>query len=97
MKKRVYISIPISGHDIWSQRLRAIEVAMRFRQEGYDFFIPYVIIPDGDLYESIFTDLKEFLRCDILVLIDDWETSEICRCKADLAKDYGIEIRIVTT
>jgi uncharacterized protein YdaT len=101
MKKKVYISIPISGRDIWEQRNRAIEVAQRFYHAGYDVVTPFDIIPIGshianDYATCMGEDIKELLRCDIIALVDDWESSKGCRAEAQVAAIYGLEARFVT-
>lgn len=98
--KKVYISIPISGRDLFAQRRRANDVAERFAHAGYDPITPFDIIPVGDPVAKDYAacmgrDIEELLRCDIIVLVDDWENSKGCRAEKAIADVYGLEVRFV--
>lgn len=100
-KKKVYISIPISGRDVYCQRCRADEVALRYSRAGYDPITPFDIIPIGDPISEDYAacmgrDIEALLRCDIIALVDDWEKSRGCRMEYAVALEAGLEIRRVS-
>lgn len=98
--KKVYISIPISGRDIYAQRRIANDVAERFRRVGYEAITPFDIIPIGDPAAKDYAtcmgrDIDALLRCDIIAMVDDWENSKGCRAEKAVAEVYGIDVRFV--
>lgn len=98
--QKVYISIPISGRDIYAQRRRANEVAERFHNCGYEPITTFDIIPLGDPAAKDYAacmgrDIEHLLRCDIIALVDDWENSKRCRAEKAVADVYSLEVRFV--
>ena len=98
--KKVYISIPISGRDLFAQRRRANDVAERFAHAGYNPITPFDIIPVGDPASSDYAkcmgrDIEGLLLCDIIALVDDWENSKGCRAEKAVAEVYGLDVRFV--
>ena len=98
--KKVYISIPISGRDIFAQRRRANDVAERFRRVGYEAITPFDIIPIGDPAAKDYAtcmgrDSDALLRCDIIAMVDDWENSKGCRAEKAVAEVYGLDVLFV--
>lgn len=93
-KKRVYISLPISGYDIDERRDTALRMEVKLRGLGYDVFSPL-----GTQWESGKTtneymriDLKELLDCDAIILMKGWNRSAGCHTELNNAIAIGIDV-----
>lgn len=93
-KKKVYISLPITGHDIEKVQLRAQEHAHMLRMAGYDPVTPFDICPEPDLSYSHYMgeDIKMLLECDAIYLVPGWGESKGCRAELAVAMIYDKQI-----
>lgn len=94
MKKRVYISLPISGRDVEAQKMRANEVKRLLEQQNYIAVTPFEINPEQKLRYSEYMgkDIATLLECDAVCLVDDWQNSKGCRAEYEVARIYDKEI-----
>ncbi len=95
---RVYVSIPISGHDLAAQKAKAEEIADKLRKLGHEPVNPFdTPPPSGNLSEKelyafyMGEDVKKLLTCDAVYLCDGWAMSNGCRAEIAIAEVYGIK------
>jgi len=102
--KVVYFAGPIrntSVHKWLLNILKAWVVARYYLKTGYSIICPHTMTAfmDGvDLPTSAFfkSDNELIRRCDMVVMLPDWETSEGATAENALAKELGKEIRYVS-
>lgn len=83
---RIYISIPISGHNIEKQCAAASEIADNLRKLGHEPVNPFETpeappdMNDKEKYAYYMgEDLKQLLTCDAVFLCKGWSESRGCR------------------
>lgn len=93
MKKKVYISLPISGRNIENVKRRA-EVLKSIVADDYEALTPFDICPDSTLpyHELMGRDIAMLLQCQVILLDFDWRESRGCRAEYEIAKVYGLQI-----
>lgn len=94
MKKRVYISIPISGLDYAAQKRKAEQLAEQHRSIGRIAITPFEIIPRedpkaDDIGYCMGRDIEELLHCDTVCFARGWQYSRGCMAEFTVAKIYG--------
>ncbi len=82
---KIYMSIPITGHDIELQKARAAEIADHIITLGhipvdpFDTPEPPDTLGDRARYAYFMgEDLKRLLTCDAIYLDDGWQKSKGC-------------------
>lgn len=96
---RIYISIPITGHDPEEQKAKAERFAKDIDAIGHDPFNPFSI-PEATSHVSeqakyahfMGEDIKELLMCDAAYFSRGWEQSKGCRLEHAAAEIYGLKI-----
>jgi len=85
MKKKIYISLPITGHEDLA-KLRA-EVG----QKGFDAVTPFDVSPDSNASyaEHMGRDIQALLECDAVYFCRGWQDSKGCQAEYEVAKIYG--------
>ena len=98
-KKIVYIAGPYRGKTIQEVKqniLNAELVAIKYWKIGYTVFCPHknAALFDGILPYKVWLEggLEILRRCDIIVMMKDWENSEGSDREHKLAKELGKEI-----
>lgn len=95
MKKKVYISIPISGMDYNKQREKADRIKSALSKRGYDVISPF------EMYVGKDPSYGEYLGADVTAIIDHaeavymcrgWEESHGCKVERFVALEYGKEL-----
>ena len=78
---KIYISLPITGHDIEQVEARSIFTAAMLREQGHTPISPLEIDHrDPQDYEAVIgTDITALLCCDAVYFCKDWESSRGCR------------------
>ena len=96
---RIYISIPISGHNLTTQQRKALEIAEKLRQLGHEpvSTLPPPEAPSGlsekeEYAYYIGEDMKKLLLCDAVFLCDGWNRSKGCRLEVQAASLYGMRL-----
>ncbi len=96
---KIYISIPISGHDLAAQKAKAEEIADKLRKLGHEPVNPFdTPPPSGNLSEEeeyayyIGEDMKKLLTCNVVFLCDGWNRSKGCRLEVQAALLYGMRL-----
>lgn len=87
---RIYISIPISGHDEGKVRERADRVKMALSRGGHEAVSPFDIYSGKNPgYEDyICHDLRAMLDCDAVYFCEGWQRSCGCNIEHDVALRY---------
>lgn len=95
---KIYISIPISGHDLKAQREKANEIADKLRKLGHEPVSPFdTPKPEKACSEReeyahyIGEDIKKLLTCDAVFFCYGWHHSKGCRLEGQAALVYGLE------
>lgn len=91
-RKRIYISIPISGHDLEEVKEKARKAKMV--SHWYDVITPFDVCPEPDKPYSYYMgkDIEALLECDAIYLCDGWQNSKGCMAEFEVARIYGKEI-----
>lgn len=92
-KKKVYISVPISGRDMKDveadvERLRGI-----IEEWGMEAVSPLEVSPGGDdvsYAEHMGRDITALMGCDAALFAKGWEMSKGCALELYVAVHYGI-------
>lgn len=86
-KRKIYISLPISGHDESVQRKKASEIAKIIEASGATPVVPFdVDCGKNPTYEDyICNDLRAMLDCDGIFFCRGWEQSCGCGIEHDVA------------
>lgn len=71
MKKRIYISLPITGEDIEKVKARAEEVKVRLTNNGMDAITPFDVCDEKDKPYSYYMgrDIEALIDCDMISLV----------------------------
>lgn len=97
MKKKIYISLPITGYDVDERKARCLELAEQLRKMGWEVYHPFMIhkpaeIPEDKAYAYYMgEDIKMILCCDAIYFDNDWKNSKGCTLEHHTAQTYGIE------
>lgn len=96
---KIYISIPITGHNLAEQKAKAQRFAGYIDALGHDAINPFSV-PDVTTNVSeqvkyahyMGEDLKELLMCDAAYFSRGWEESKGCRLEHTAAQIYNLKI-----
>nr|DAM03154.1 MAG TPA: deoxyribosyltransferase [Caudoviricetes sp.] len=92
-KKKLYISLPITGHPIDEVKKQA-ETYKNLWCKKYKVITPFDICPDQDKSYSHYMgkDIEALLECDLIYMSPGWVHSKGCNAEYQIAKIYGIKI-----
>lgn len=95
---RIYISIPISGLDLATQRATASEIAEKIKALGHEAVNPFDTpepppgMSDREKYAYYMgEDIKRLLLCDAVYFHPEWINSKGCATERDIALRYGLK------
>ena len=97
-KKRVYISGPISGHDMAGRRLVFIRTKRQLEEQGYEVFNPMEngLPAEATTSQHMRRDLSELTRedkpYDAIYLMKGWNHSAGCWTEFHDALAIGLEV-----
>ena len=91
---KIYISLPITGHDIGQCKALAKDVARIITDRGHKAITPFDVCPEKDKPYSFYMgkDIAALLECDAALFIGQWLTSKGCTLEMRCAEIYGIKI-----
>lgn len=87
---KVYISIPISGHDYAKQKAYANKIKTEFEEVGDEAITPFDVAPEKDKPYSYYMgrDIEALLECDAVYFCPGHEHSKGCRLEYSAALTY---------
>lgn len=87
---KVYISIPISGHDYDTQKAEADRMKETLIECGYEAITPFDVAPEKDKPYSYYMgrDIEALLECDAVYFCQGHEHSKGCRLEYAAAITY---------
>lgn len=87
---KVYISLPITGHDIEEVEANCIYASGVIQAKGHTPVSPLDVSPDPDATyaEHMGNDIEALLCCDAVLFLDGWRTSKGCRLEHEAAIIY---------
>lgn len=79
-KKKVYISLPITGHNIKDVEKRCKSASELIEQLGFEAVSPLEVSsnPDASYEEHIGRDITALLQCDAVLFLEGWHLSNEC-------------------
>ena len=88
---KVYISLPITGHDIEEVEARCIFAKSVLKKKGHTPVSPLDVSdnPNASYAENMGRDISALLECDAVVFLDGWRVSPGCRLEHAAAKIYN--------
>lgn len=96
---RIYISIPISGHDLSTQQAEAEKIAEKIKALGHEPVNPFDTpeappeMSEKERYAYYMgEDIKRLLLCDGAYFHPRWAKSKGCRIENNAAVTCGLEI-----
>ena len=94
---KIYISIPISGHDLTTQTAQATEIAEKIKALGHEPVNPFDTplappeMTDKEKYAYYMgEDIKRLLMCDAAYFHPGWIESKGCCTEHDIAVRYRL-------
>lgn len=92
-KKKVYISLPITGHNIEGVEKRCKSACELIEQLGFDAVSPLEVSsnPDASYEEHIGRDITALLQCDAVIFLEGWNYSNGCSLEYSAAGIYEKE------
>lgn len=95
-KKKIYISLPITGRDFDEVESEILYVSGVLEMKGYHVVTPidFDVNPDLDkpYHELLGNDIKALMECDDICLCPGWEKSKGCQLEHFAAKLWDKEI-----
>ena len=97
-KKRVYISGPISGHDMAGRRLVFIRTKRQLEEQGYEVFNPMEngLSAEATTHQHMHRDLSvltnEAFPFDAIFMMRKWLHSAGCKLEFDVATAIGLNV-----
>lgn len=87
---KVYISIPISGHDYGKQKAYANLIKKKFEEVGAEVVTPFEVAPETDKPYSYYMglDIEALLDCDAVYFCPGYELSRGCRLEYSAALTF---------
>ena len=91
---KIYISLPITGHDIEEVEARCIFAKSVLKKKGHTPVSPLDVSdnPDAPYHEHIGRDIAALLTCDAALFLDGWNKSNGCLLEYFAAIIYGKKV-----
>lgn len=91
---KVYISLPITGHDIEEVEASCIYAKAVLEKKGHTPVSPLDVSdnPDADYAEHMGNDIEALLECDAVLFMENWRTSKGCRLENAAAEIYDKQV-----
>jgi len=93
-KQRIYISGPISGHDLTERRNAFLGVQTRLELMGYEVANPFNNgqPQDATIYAHMRSDIEMLLACDCIYMMRRWSHSKGCLTELMVATAIGLPV-----
>lgn len=91
MKKKMYISLPISGFDLTAVKLEADGYKQMWEDEDFEVVTPFDLSPDNEKTYAYHMGkcIEGLLTCDVVYFAPGWTDSKGCNLEYSAAKIYG--------
>lgn len=91
---KIYIILPIAGHDIEEVVASCIYVSGVIQAKGHTPVSPLDVSPDPDATyaEHMGNDIEALLNCDAVLFLPGYQKSKGCRLEYEAAVIYGKEM-----
>lgn len=92
--KRVYISGPISGHDLEKRRLAFKAAKYMLLSQGYEPVNPMEngLPAEATTHEHMKRDIELLMTCDMIYMMRRWTHSKGCKVEFDVATAIGLPV-----
>lgn len=92
--KRIYISGPISGHDLEERREAFNEVESMLECQGYIVVNPMKngLPAEATTHEHMKRDIELLMTCDLIYMMRHWTHSKGCKVEFDVATAIGLPV-----
>ena len=97
-RKRIYISIPISGHDLTEVKedaeYKQNTLYWAYKPNEWEIITPFDVCPEPDKPYSYYMgkDIEALLECDAIYMCEGWQNSKGCMAEFEVAIIYGKKI-----
>lgn len=93
-KKKIYISLPITGQPIVEARRKAQAIKTEISKMGHVVITPFDVCPKKDMPYSYYMgkDIMALLECDAILMMPGWSASKGCMAEFEVAKIYNKEL-----
>ena len=97
MKKKAYISIPITGKVYEKQKAAADELKEALQNDGFDVITPFDLCPEQGKSDAYYMGkcIEALIDCNVIFMCEGWQHSKGCKTERFTANEYGLEIRVV--
>ena len=94
MKKKLYISAPISGRNPKEVRKFFAGVAREAEERGWQPVNPMDngLDTEAPWEQHMRKDIRMMLECDAVILVSGWQFSRGCRLEEIVARELGLEV-----
>lgn len=91
---KIYISLPITGHDIEKVKARADMIKRLISSEWNEVLTPFDVCPEKNKTHSYYMgrSIETLLECDAIYMAAGWEKSAGCTLEYNAASLYGKHI-----
>ena len=91
---KIYISLPITGHDIEEVEASCIYASGVIQAKGHTPVSPLDVSPDPDATysEHMGNDIEALLECDAVLFMENWRTSKGCRLENAASEIYDKQV-----
>lgn len=93
-KKRIYLSGPISGHDIEERKNAFARASVLTEALGFEPVNPMEngLPEDASTHQHMKRDFEMLLTCDVILMMEKWTHSAGCKVEFDVATSIGIPV-----
>lgn len=92
--KRIYLSGPISGHDLKERQQAFAETQQRLESVGWEVVNPMRngLPADSSTHQHMKRDFELLLTCDTIYMMRRWLHSAGCKLEFDVATAIGLPV-----
>lgn len=92
--KKIYLSGPISGHELGERKEAFGRVKKTLELKGYEVVNPLDngLPPNAPTFQHMKRDLELLLGCDEIYMMDKWTHSAGCKLEFEVATSIGLPV-----
>lgn len=97
MKRKIYISLPISGYDYSERKQLSLAVQQELERRGYEVYNPMFngLPQDASHAEHMRVDFKMLCECDDVIMLPEWNHSIGCTQEFHMAVSIGCDVKFL--